>query len=406
MAELVVKLPTPHDKQREIERLAKRFNLLRAGRRFGKDIEMQRRIVTLALNNRQPCAWYAPTYRMLKENFRDMRNILAPVSRRASESELRIELITGNPIEFWSLDNPDSSRGRHYKHIVVNEAALVQDLVDVWDLVLRPTLMDLHGSADFGSTPRGLNGFFTLWQRAADDKEWARFHYSTYDNPHIDPEEIEALRKALPERAFKQEIDANFVENGSYFQNVDSAAVVEACDVPENHRGHTIFAGLDWAMHEDFTVLTLTCAECNRTVAWDRFNQIDYSYQRERIYNFCAPWKIMGILPERNSIGEPNMEILDQMGMPVLEGMDGKMGFNTTSASKPILIQHLAAGLEHEGFLAPLDYADELRIFEAEPGIHIKFSAPSGQHDDRVISLALAWYAMTKIYTPFGGIHL
>ena len=45
-------------------------------------------------------------------------------------------------------------------------------------------------------------------------------------------------------------------------------------------QGHSIYGGLDWAMADDWTVLTLACQECNRVVDWDRFNQIDYTYQR------------------------------------------------------------------------------------------------------------------------------
>jgi hypothetical protein len=54
--------------------------------------------------------------------------------------------------------------------------------------------------------------------------------------------------------------------------------------------------------------------------------------------------------------------------------------------------------LEHEGFLVPKDYADELRAYEVETMAtgHPKFSAPDGQHDDRVISLALCWRAMSS----------
>jgi hypothetical protein len=78
--------------------------------------------------------------------------------------------------------------------------------------------------------------------------------------------------------------------------------------------------------------------------------------------------------------------------------MDDLPGFNTTATSKPALIQKLASGLEHDGFLVPLDYADELKSYEvmtSDSG-HAKFSAPSGYHDDRVISLALAWWSITS----------
>ena len=82
--------------------------------------------------------------------------------------------------------------------------------------------------------------------------------------------------------------------------------------------------------------------------------------------------------------------------MDVLRGADGNWGFSTTATTKPELIQSLAAALEHEGFKVPVEYADELRSFQVEASVagYAKFNAPHGMHDDRVISLALAWKAM------------
>jgi hypothetical protein len=79
--------------------------------------------------------------------------------------------------------------------------------------------------------------------------------------------------------------------------------------------------------------------------------------------------------------------------------MDGKPGFNTTATTKPVLIQALASALEHGGLQVPVEYADELRTYEVTIGDsgHPKFSAPEGRNDDRVISLALCWYAMSNI---------
>ena len=78
-------------------------------------------------------------------------------------------------------------------------------------------------------------------------------------------------------------------------------------------------------------------------------------------------------------------------------GPDMKPGYYTSATSKPPLIQGLAKALEHDDFLVPKDYADELRSYEVEiTSTNPKFSAPDGKHDDRVISLALCRYAMVK----------
>jgi len=390
-------LPKPHPAQRAILQGARRFNVLTCGRRFGKDILLDRRAIKKAIH-KQPVAWFAPTYRMLQDNWRDIRNIVAPIIARASEQEKRIELMTGGLIDFWSLDNPDGPRGRKYAHAAINEAAMVRGLGDAWNMVIRPTLADLQGGADFGSTPRGLNDFYQLWQGAEDKADWSRHHYTTYDNPHIAPEEIEALKLALPERVFRQEILAEFVEDGAYFQGVTEVATITEPDDPANHAGHYLVMGVDWALSQDFSVFTVACRDCAKVVDWWRGNQLDFTYQRERLVDMATRWDA-SVLPERNSIGEPNIEMLVER-VRVMGGPDGRAGFSTTATTKPALIQRLASGIEQRQIMIPVEYGDELRMYQVETSLsgHPKFSAPDGQHDDRVISLALAWWAISTTW--------
>ncbi len=362
-----------------------------------------------ALKDGKPVAWLAPSYRMLADNYRMLANTLSPVITSKQRNE-RIELLSGGYIDFWSLEQPDRIRGRKYQHLIINEAAMVGDLEDIYSLVLVPTLFAFQGSCDFYSTPKGLNGFFNFYNRAVDFQGWERFHYTSYDNPTISKDEIEAFASTLPERVVKQEIMAEFLEDGAYFQGIEQACTITDKDTPDMHAGHYLVAGLDWAKSEDYTVLTIACRDCNRVVCWDRFNQIDYTYQRERVLSAARAYNLSGLLPERNSIGEPNIEILIGDGLPILPGPDGRPGFNTTATTKPALIQGLAAALVHHQFKVPKDYADELRMYQVETTAAgaSKFSAPVGQHDDRVISLALAWRGMTTghvitLENPFYG---
>lgn len=385
-----------HPRQQYAHDNSKRFNLYMAGRRFGKDIMLMRRVCE-RISKGSAQAWYAPSYRMMSENFRELGNILAPIVISSWKGE-RLALKGGAVIDFWSMDNYNASRGRKYKWVTINEAAITPNLLEAWNYVIRPTLADVQGGADFGSTPKGLNGFYTLWAQAGEKADWARFKFSTWDNPYIPPSEIEAMKEGLPERVYKQEVMAEFLEDGSFFQGIDAAAIIERPDKPADHEGHKIIAGLDWALSNDFSVLTIGCVNCNKVVDWWRANQIDFSTQREAIAARLKAWNA-SVLPERNSIGVPNIEILKQMGVRVLNGADKVAGFMTTGTSKSVLIQRLATAIEHDGLKVPIDYADELRSYEVAftMGGNPTFSAPSGMHDDRVMSLAFMVVAM---YAP------
>lgn len=387
-----IRLPKLHPGQAEVKASARRFNVINCGRRWGKtvlgiDLEID------PLIHGYPVAWFSPTYKMLSDVWRQMKMTLAPVSAKISEQEHRIELMTGGILDMWSLDSPDAARGRKYKRVVIDEAAMIRYLEEAWTHVIRPTLADLRGDAFFASTPKGLNYFYTLYCMDGDD--WLHMQYPTISNPYIQPSEVEEMRRLLPDRVYQQEILAEFVSDGTYFQGIEQAAVIDAPDTPDQHKGHSIFIGADWAISQDWTVITAGCRNCNRVVDWERFNKIDFTYQRARLVDMAERWHAK-VLPERNSIGTPNIELLvDKIN--ILSGPDGGKGFNTTATTKPELIQALASALEHHNFKVPTSYADELRAYQIEMTTagHPKFGAPEGLHDDRAISLALCWWGMT-----------
>ena len=110
MTTLTLTLPNLHAAQRKIVDEARRFNVLACGRRFGKDVLGQDVLIDAAIGG-DPVAWFAPTYRMMLDNFRDMSRTCRDIASKVNASEHRIELITGGVIDMWSLDVPDVARG-------------------------------------------------------------------------------------------------------------------------------------------------------------------------------------------------------------------------------------------------------------------------------------------------------
>lgn len=392
--QLTITLPKLHKAQQDVIQDSARFKVLAAGRRFGKSRMGALNCLTTALKGGRAW-WVSPSYPMAMIGWRELRRLAGQIlGVNINKSERMITFPGGGYIQVKSSDNPDSLRGEGLDFVVMDECAFM--VSETWTEALRPALADRKGKALFISTPKGFNFFHKLW--AINDGDFRSWRYPTSENPFIDKTEIEAARRELPERTFQQEFLAEFLADGAFFQNIDAACVVVEREQPDAHFGHRLCAGIDFAMSEDYTVVTVACQQCKRVVDWDRFNQIDYTYQRERIRSMVERWRC-AILPERNSIGQPNIEILRQMGMNVLRGADGGWGFSTTATTKPELIQSLAAGLEHDGFRVPLEYADELRSYQVEVSAmgHARFNAPSGLHDDRVISLALAWKAIVSM---------
>jgi hypothetical protein len=122
---------------------------------------------------------------MISEVWRDLNLILAPVIKKKDGGEMRIELVTGGIIEFWSLENYDAIRGRKYHFVTINEAAMFRNLKQAWTEVIRATLTDYQGSAVFLSTPKGENYFKELADKENSNLEWRTFRYTSYDNPKL-----------------------------------------------------------------------------------------------------------------------------------------------------------------------------------------------------------------------------
>jgi predicted phage terminase large subunit-like protein len=155
------------------------------------------------------------------EGWRPARIIAAEIpGAQTRVVEKEILLPGGGVIQFRSADNPDSLRGAGLDFVVVDEAAYIRGLRDMWEQALRPSMSDRKGKALFISTPKGIgNAFHEMWRDAQGD--WAAFRFPTSANPHIDPEEIEAARLELGSLVFAQEYLGQFVELGGTLFRTD-----------------------------------------------------------------------------------------------------------------------------------------------------------------------------------------
>jgi hypothetical protein len=385
-----------HKAQLEIKHSLKRFNVVDCGRRFGKDILQMDYLIAPALEG-YPVGWFAPTYRMLSQNWDAFKQTLSPVISSVSEQEKTIKLVTGGVIDMWSLDNPDGARGRKYKRIAINEAAMIAKLREAWNNVIRPTLIDMKGGAMFGSTPRGRNFFWDLYQMANNSNEWASWQYPTTSNPFIDPSEVEAAKTTTPELVFSQEFLAQFVDfEGSVFRRIQEAATVEMLDGPQSGRQYV--AGVDVAASVDYTVITVLDVQAKELVYMDRFNRVDYNVLEDRLAAACATWKLDSMTVETNSIGQPVIDNLYNRGLPI-------QPFTTTSTTKQAAVTSLQAAFEHSEIKIVNNpvLIGELLSFESTRNASgsFSYSAPTGMHDDCVMSLAIAWYSVAE---AIGGI--
>lgn len=211
MAKLDVKL---HPAQLEIFNDSHRLKVVAAGRRFGKSRLAAWLLLIKALQNTDPdkyIFYVAPTFQQAKDILWQLLKTMGhEVIASAYENTAVLTLINGSRIALKGSDRPDTLRGVGLAYCVIDEYADMRP--SVFEQILRPALADVKGDCLFIGTPKGRNHFFDIYNYADDenDPEWKSFHYTSFDNPFLDPLEIEAARKSMSTFAFRQEFMASF----------------------------------------------------------------------------------------------------------------------------------------------------------------------------------------------------
>lgn len=383
-----VTLPPLHRGQHEVREKMERFNALACGRRWGKTRLGSALCVEAGLGGGRAW-WVAPSYKTGAVGWRLLKSLCAQIpGHRKSEMERLIELPTGGSVQVRSADDPDSLRGEGLDFLVMDECAFVKE--NAWAEVLRPALSDRQGRALFISTPKGHNWFWRLHQVGlSGEPGYVSFRFPTNSNPYIKQEEIDQAKRTLPERVFRQEYEAEFIEDaGGVFRKVVEAATGE--QVKEAEPGRSYVAGVDWGKQDDFTVISVY-DDRGKQVWLDRFNQIDYALQLNALETVLNRFRPSSVVAEKNAMGEPLVEQLQRKGWPV-------EGFTTTNASKAQIIDGLTLAFEQEEIEIIPDEVQigELQAYERTklPSGSFRYSAPEGMHDDTVMANALAWYAL------------
>lgn len=390
-AHIDIRRPTLHAAQRAVVSAPARYHVLACGRRWGKSMLAQWLILTSAVSHHQPVAYFAPTYKLMLEVWRELVRRTRPIARRVHTAERRIELLGGGVIECWSLDNPDAGRSRRYARVVIDEAAMVRELDYAWAAAIRPTLADLRGDAWFLSTPRGKQAFYELFQRAASDPEWAAVQQPTSANPYIAADEIAAMRRELPAHIAAQEIDAQFIDAaGSLFRREHLRIVDAAPD------------GLRWVRGYDLAASTKTAADYSASVAC-AVGSDGTVYLRDG-WRMRAEWPdVRRVMVETMRAERSALHVIEQalhglaavqelLRAPEVAGI--AIRSQPVDRDKYTRALPLAARAE-QGKLALVrgawvrEWLDEALLF------------PAGAHDDYVDAAILAYAAAARSATPF-----
>jgi hypothetical protein len=363
--------------------------LLDIGRQFGKSLLANNQALKWLLNEKCDVAWASPTYKQAYKVYEQTIKAFpknSAIIRRKDSTKLQIEFCNGSTMQFFSTERYDNIRGFTFDYLICDEFAFMDS--KAWTEVLRATILVKGKKVLLISTPNGKNHFFQMFELDGVNPQYKSFKMTSYDNPLIDPKEIDDAKLTLPDHIFRQEYLAEFLDGGSsIFGDINYKDVKE---------GNVYYAGLDIARADDYTVLAIYNQD-GEMVFIDRWRHDSWTNIVGKVAEIIDQYKCNTYV-EVNSIGDPVFEMLSKK----LNTSNLIQPFTTTSKSKQDIIEQLAvANQNQEVSFLPIDWLKkefDVFSFEYNPKTRvIKYSAPVGFHDDGVMASAIGYEAVKKL---------
>lgn len=382
--EIVGEITRTEDVEGEIS-----WHIVNSSRQFGKSYMLKQILLYYAINEpNSKNLFVSMSYQQSGKIYSEIIKMVegTPLIKRKNTQEKSLILMNGSEIYVRSYQKCDYIRGISANTLIIDEAAFVRE--DDFNAILRPTLATIGRRGILFSTPRGKNFFYRM---ATNRSSNYHYYYATYrDNPFANRGEIEDARKTLPDKIFRSEYEAEFIDGGmSVFYNVEKC--IRNGLLPS---GEACYAGIDVGRQDDFTVLTIMAG--NKVVYQEQWNQETWASIVSRITDALGKYNVRAVWVETNGIGDVFFELLYNACRDLRLRVQVNP-WTTTNISKANIVERLIEDFATENILIPnnADLLNQLGNFECEYSPKSKAVIYSGKmngKDDRVLSLAICNY--------------
>ena len=304
--------------------------------------------------------------------------------KKRNDSELVIEFVNGSILQLIGADNPSSLLGAGPYGVVLDEFEEMK--VEMWDRVIQPILRANDGWCWFVGTPKGKNHLYEAYQRGIyPNTEWKSWLLRADQSGIFTPTQLANAKASMRDALFNQEMMCEFLEGeGSVFRGVRD--VMTSTPQKPNLK-HIYVMGVDLAKVQDYTVITVYDRDTNRQVYQNRWNTIEWPYQKKKIIETSRHYNNALTVIDATGLGDPIADDLIRFQVPVKP-------FKITSESKKDIIEKLSIWIEQGKLqMLPLEetaFEFDNFSYEIGPTGKIRYQALEGFHDDIVISHALA----------------
>lgn len=370
-----------------------RFIIANLSRQQGKSVLMKVLCTQWLFESNKEIGYITPTLKLAKKFFNDLTSVIPDkLLVKSNGSDLIIQSITGSTLYFYSAEQSNRIRGNTFDYLVLDEAAFMKEgdkANHIWYSVLAPTIKVKGKKIIMVSTPNGKQNFFYEMASLAwnGTKGYSYLERTIYDDSMCS--NIEEIKSQTPDIMFRQEYLCEFLDDArSFFTGYHSCyddSMIFDWNKP-------LWAGIDWSSTgKDNTILTFI-NNLNQIVQFKIEGDLDTKYKN--IADLINKYSnIKGVYAESNSIGSVMINELQKRVKKDIKA------FTTTNESKTEIITELALVLEQNDVTyADIELDRELGAFGYSVTKTNKLAFEGiGQHDDRVMSLAMALKAKKDI---------
>lgn len=294
---------------------------------------------------------------------------------------------TGAMIRWFSAESPLGAAGYTFSAFFFDESQWISNVAYV---KTRPAFNARKARVFAFGTPdanEDSSWFRGLWNRGQDEDDTDAFSFrlDVFHNPHIDYDEIVAMRHDMTDDEFRMLALGQWVAStGRVFRRFKHCFTGEWQTKP---LGGPYVMGMDVAKQHDYTVMYVLDRSSNDIVAKQRISGLPYDAVEDAAEEMYQHWNVTQLTMDSTGVGEPVADHLRKKGLNV-------KGFVFTNASKHQLVSNLNRMLEHGELTLPADdkqLVRELEVFEGKKSAagNLQYSSPDSYFDDSIMALGL-----------------
>ena len=361
-------------------------------RQSGKTVLMLVLCIQWMFQKNMSIAYICRNFVLSKRLYKELIKILPnEIIKSANGTDLSIESIYGSTLNFYSAEQGASLRGQTFNYMICDEFAFHKmeqpDGTHLWNDILSPTLKARGKKCIFVSTPLGKNNiFYEMYQRGLSDEfpKYASILKTIYDDGFITNDEIEEIKKSIPELSFQQEYMCEWIDDGlSFFQGFS-----DCFDIDKVSNGKC-WIGIDCSGDGTDSTVCSKINEKGEIELFEAVGTLDMKYRQ--IADYLNRENPVAVYGEINGLGLPMLEEIKKLVRHKSKIYD----WTTTNSSKEEIISDLAVSIANKDvhFLK-----DDMKTYNefgdfvvtVSKSRKLTFAARGSGHDDRVMATAIA----------------